>query len=73
MRLTKCLEELRLKRFPQSYSKRELARLVIFHRDVAIAAKTELSAMRDKLEAAQRQLSEFKRVTRDKETAKDQK
>ena len=53
----------KVRRFPQDYEWRELADLVVLHRNATIEAKTALSETRDRLVAAQRELSAIKRKT----------
>lgn len=51
----------RTKTFPDDYEKNELTRLVLHHHEARTAAETQLSNMREKLIAAQRELSALKR------------
>ena len=50
-----------MKRFPKDYTQRELADLVVYHRDKSINYATKLDATREKLIASQKELSKLKR------------
>lgn len=52
----------RHKLWPRDYRKQELARLVEYHCTQAIDAKTEAVNLRDRLIAAQKELSALKRL-----------
>jgi len=50
------------KRFPSDYSHKELADLVVLHRDKRIEAETKYSNTVGKLRAISKELSELKRI-----------
>jgi hypothetical protein len=53
-------------RFPQDYTKEELAKLVIEHRDEAIRKGTLLTETREKLVKVSKELTALKKANREK-------
>jgi hypothetical protein len=51
-----------MRRFPEDYSKEELSKLVLHHRDLHVEATTELYKLKEKFIVVSKELSALKRA-----------